>query len=188
MKESEAKETLERLYIDSTNEAYPFTEQFGEAVNVAIQALEKQMKKENADGCAGCAFEVVEEWEMPCTKCSRNCKDYYRAKEGSDKLPTAKTYLDALTEFRESLRKAGGIKEGTEIQNNAFSECREKLKNIYTGGYSKALFNFYKRLSECSEYARPVGWSTSQEIVQFQNVKQIYEQLKAGDSYEPDIE
>jgi hypothetical protein len=62
MKESEAKETLERLYTDSTNEAYPFTEQFGEAVNVAIQALEnfrKQMKKENADGCAGCAFEIA---------------------------------------------------------------------------------------------------------------------------------
>lgn len=110
MKESEAKETLERLYTDSTNEAYPFTEQFGEAVNVAIQALEnfrKQAKKENADGCAGCAFEDVEEWEMPCRKCSRNCKDYYRAKEGSDKLPTAKTYLDALTEFREILRNAG---------------------------------------------------------------------------------
>lgn len=142
---------------------------------------------DSADGCSGCAFEDVEEWEMPCTKCSRNCKDYYRTKEGSDKLPTAKTYLDALTGFRESLRKAGGIMEGTEIQNNAFSECREKLKSIYTGGYSKALFNFYKRLSECSEYARPVGWSTSQEIVQFQNVKQIYEQLKAGDSYGADI-
>ena len=102
MKESEAKETLERLYTDSTNEAYSFTEQFGEAVNVAIQALEnfrKQAKKENADGCSGCAFEDVEEWEMPCRKCSRNCKDYYRAKEGSDKLPTAKTYLDALTGF-----------------------------------------------------------------------------------------
>lgn len=29
-------------------------------------------------GCKGCAFEDVEEWEMPCAKCQRNCKDYYR--------------------------------------------------------------------------------------------------------------
>jgi hypothetical protein len=29
-------------------------------------------------GCDGCAFEDVEEWEMPCAKCMRNCKDYYR--------------------------------------------------------------------------------------------------------------
>lgn len=29
-------------------------------------------------GCDGCAFEYVEEWEMPCAKCKRNCKDYYR--------------------------------------------------------------------------------------------------------------
>lgn len=184
MKESEAIEAI-RFDLEMGGEIHSSV--LHDAMDVAIQALEKQMKKENADGCAGCAFEDVEEWEMPCTKCSRNCKDYYRAKEGSDKLPTAKTYLDALTGFRESLRKAGGIMEGTEIQNNAFSECREKLKSIYTGGYSKALLNFYKRLSECSEYARPVGWSTSQEIVQFQNVKQIYEQLKAGDSYESDI-
>lgn len=174
MKESEAIEAI-RFDLEMGGEIHSSV--LHDAMDVAIQALEKQMKKEND----------VEEWEMPCTKCSRNCKDYYRAKEGSDKLPTAKTYLDALTGFRESLRKAGGIMEGTEIQNNAFSECREKLKSIYTGGYSKALFNFYKRLSECSEYARPVGWSTSQEIVQFQNVKQIYEQLKAGDSYGADI-
>ena len=31
-------------------------------------------------GCNGCAFEDVEEWEMPCAKCSRACKDYWRAK------------------------------------------------------------------------------------------------------------
>ena len=30
------------------------------------------------DGCVGCAFEDVEEWEMPCCKCSNACKDYYR--------------------------------------------------------------------------------------------------------------
>lgn len=36
--------------------------------------------KENADGCKGCAFESISEWEMPCTKCKRNSKDYWRAK------------------------------------------------------------------------------------------------------------
>lgn len=29
-------------------------------------------------GCSGCAFERAEEWEMPCAKCKRNMKDYYR--------------------------------------------------------------------------------------------------------------
>lgn len=52
-----------------------------EAFNMAINALEKQIKKENADGCVGCAFEDVEELEMPCKKCKRACKDYWRAKE-----------------------------------------------------------------------------------------------------------
>lgn len=30
--------------------------------------------------CNGCAFEDVEEWEMPCAKCKRACKDYWRKK------------------------------------------------------------------------------------------------------------
>lgn len=30
-------------------------------------------------GCDGCTFEDVEEWEMPCLKCKRNCKDYYKS-------------------------------------------------------------------------------------------------------------
>ena len=34
-----------------------------------------------ADGCQGCAFKSVEEWEMPCRKCKRNCKDYWRKPE-----------------------------------------------------------------------------------------------------------
>ena len=37
--------------------------------------------KEDANGCVGCAFENVEEWELPCAKCMRNCKDYWRAKK-----------------------------------------------------------------------------------------------------------
>ena len=31
-------------------------------------------------GCNGCAFEDVNEWEMPCAKCKRGCKDYWRRK------------------------------------------------------------------------------------------------------------
>ena len=30
-------------------------------------------------GCVGCVFENVEEWEMPCAKCKRSCKDYWRS-------------------------------------------------------------------------------------------------------------
>lgn len=48
------------------------------------KALEKQMMKENADGCKGCAFENVNEWELPCAKCKRNSKDYWRAKRGDE--------------------------------------------------------------------------------------------------------
>lgn len=41
--------------------------------------LAEAQKKEDADGCQGCAFTNVEEWEMPCAKCKRACKDYWRA-------------------------------------------------------------------------------------------------------------
>lgn len=41
MNEQEAIETLERLFSDSTNEDYPFTECFAEALTIAIQALEE---------------------------------------------------------------------------------------------------------------------------------------------------
>lgn len=29
-------------------------------------------------GCAACVYADKEEWEMPCVKCSRRCKDYWR--------------------------------------------------------------------------------------------------------------
>ena len=44
MTAQEAKEVLEKLFSDSTNENYPFTSEFGEAVNIAIQALEQPQK------------------------------------------------------------------------------------------------------------------------------------------------
>lgn len=50
-----------------------------EALDMAIKALDRQ----DADGCTGCAFANVEEWEMPCVRCKRGCKDYWRAKHGA---------------------------------------------------------------------------------------------------------
>ena len=47
----------------------------------AIEELRKVLDAYLADGCSGCAFEDKEEWEMPCCKCSRNCKNYWRAKD-----------------------------------------------------------------------------------------------------------
>lgn len=41
-------------------------------------ALYRLDEKENADGCEGCVYMDVEEWEMPCCKCKRGCKDYWR--------------------------------------------------------------------------------------------------------------
>lgn len=39
MTNKEAVEALERLFSDSTDESYPFCEEFGEAVGVAVEAL-----------------------------------------------------------------------------------------------------------------------------------------------------
>ena len=50
-----------------------------ESIYLAIEALEGQILNK-ADGCTGCAFVRCEEWELPCRKCKRNCKDYWRAK------------------------------------------------------------------------------------------------------------
>lgn len=48
-------------------------------IELLLELLEMRRK---ADGCYGCAFENVEEWEIPCVKCKRGCKDYWRPKEG----------------------------------------------------------------------------------------------------------
>lgn len=50
-----------------------------EALEKADGLLAEAEKKEDADGCQGCAFTDTEEWEMPCVKCKRACKDYWRA-------------------------------------------------------------------------------------------------------------
>lgn len=44
----------------------------------AIEELKKVLDAYLADDCQGCAFYEKEEWEMPCRKCRRNCKDYWR--------------------------------------------------------------------------------------------------------------
>ena len=46
----------------------------------AIAELKEVLAAYLADGCAGCAFEGVNEWELPCRKCRRNSKDYWSAK------------------------------------------------------------------------------------------------------------
>lgn len=48
----------------------------------AIKELRKVLDAYLADGCTGCAFWGTEEWEMPCAKCRRNAKDYWRKKAG----------------------------------------------------------------------------------------------------------
>ena len=47
----------------------------------AIEELRKVLDAYLADGCKGCAFYNREEWEMPCEKCKRNTKDYWRRAE-----------------------------------------------------------------------------------------------------------
>lgn len=73
MTDIEAIEIIkERIALIESN--YPDVLDYREALQICINAL----KKQNADGCIGCAFEDVEEWEMPCRKCKRGCKDYWR--------------------------------------------------------------------------------------------------------------
>ena len=44
----------------------------------AIEELKKLLDAYLADGCSGCAFYDRYEWEMPCARCKRNSKDYWR--------------------------------------------------------------------------------------------------------------
>lgn len=46
-----------------------------------VGKLKAFQMREDADGCVGCAFGDVESWQMPCERCARNCKDYWRAKK-----------------------------------------------------------------------------------------------------------
>lgn len=42
--------------------------------------VDVEVRDFGSNGCQDCAFESVEEWEMPCCKCLRCCKDYWRLK------------------------------------------------------------------------------------------------------------
>lgn len=42
--------------------------------------VEKEFFMDCVQQCHGCAYEDTEEWKMPCCKCKRACKDYYRGK------------------------------------------------------------------------------------------------------------
>ena len=50
--------------------------EFNELLKAAFDNARNQIK---ADGCTGCAFADRDEWVMPCSRCKRNCKDYWRA-------------------------------------------------------------------------------------------------------------
>ena len=43
-----------------------------------LEIIKAVIERKEADGCRLCAYEDTPEWELPCSKCSRNCKDYWR--------------------------------------------------------------------------------------------------------------
>ena len=43
-----------------------------------IRILDLALEQSRADACNGCAFADTEEWEEPCKRCKRNCRDYWR--------------------------------------------------------------------------------------------------------------
>lgn len=46
-----------------------------------MQILEAIIERDKADGCVGCAYFDKEDWEMPCAKCRRASRDYWRRAE-----------------------------------------------------------------------------------------------------------
>ena len=47
-------------------------------IKVLIDYLARYINNQPSGGCSSCAFYDREEWELPCSKCQRNAKDYYR--------------------------------------------------------------------------------------------------------------
>lgn len=39
------------------------------------------LEQSKADGCNGCKYISKDEYEEPCLRCKRNCKDYWRKEE-----------------------------------------------------------------------------------------------------------
>lgn len=68
---------MKREYMDKKEtEAYDR----GYAQGLIMGRVDARVMKENADGCKGCAFEDTESWQLPCDRCKRNSKDYWRTK------------------------------------------------------------------------------------------------------------
>lgn len=53
--------------------------------NELLELIEQIIEKEKSESCTGCAYWDREEWEEPCKRCKRACKDYWRIKEGDRK-------------------------------------------------------------------------------------------------------
>ena len=86
---------------DLKNHCKEFCTDKGSIWNVDIEALDmaiKALDRQNADGCTGCTFANVEEWEMPCVRCKRGCKDYWGAKHGAK---SEKTEEESDTQTRQ---------------------------------------------------------------------------------------
>lgn len=56
-----------------------------ELVRYFPEAIRKIGEQIEAGGCGDCAFWDREEWEEPCRRCKRNCKDYWRKAESEEK-------------------------------------------------------------------------------------------------------
>lgn len=61
-------------------------ELFSSGYLLAVEKMKSYINllEENEDaGCIGCKFVDVNEWELPCCKCKRGCKDYWRKSNDS---------------------------------------------------------------------------------------------------------
>lgn len=47
-----------------------------------LEIIENLIEREKTSGCNSCKYWNREEWEEPCKRCKRNCKDYWTMKEG----------------------------------------------------------------------------------------------------------
>ena len=56
-----------------------------EELNAMVQAW---IDRQDVEGCGGCVFQDVREWEMPCLHCKRIAKDYWTGKEKRDESRT----------------------------------------------------------------------------------------------------
>lgn len=106
-------------------------------------------------------------------------------KVGMSDVPIgAYTYSDS---YLRHLRKDELIEHYRTLENNWFNEIialnnqAESCKKLLKEERNKAIDDFYNKLLEASESAKPVGWPTMQEIVQMVYIKDIVEELKAGE-------